>query len=315
MAKILDGKALNEKIAGKLKAEISRIHSKIKLVIVQVGDNPESNAYIGRKVKFGEKIGALVDLQKFPENVSQKELTSKLQALSSDSSVHGIIIQMPIPNHLDKDTLIDTIDPIKDVDGLTSVNLKQLWEGPATERASSTVTLNESEESQKNESFAYAQDDKFRGYLPATTKGVITLLDEYNIPITGKHVVIVGRSSLVGKPTFLAFLNRDATVTIAHSKTENLPEITKKADILVVAAGKPNLIGKEHVRKNQVVVDVGINAVVDGQSTIDNRQKLVGDVDFAEVEPIVKAITPVPGGVGPMTVASLFQNLLQAYKN
>lgn len=295
MAQILDGRKLNEKIAEELKKDISRLHSKIKLVIIQVGDVPESNVYIERKKKFGEKIGAVVDLQKFPKTIGQKELTDELLTMNDEPSIHGIIVQLPIPKHLDKDAVIDSIDPIKDVDGLTAVNLKHLWEGKGT------------------------------GYLPATTKGVITLLDEYKIPIAGKHVVIVGRSALVGKPTFLAFLNRDATVTVAHSKTKNLPKITKLADILVVAAGKSNLISKEHVHKNQVVVDVGINVLENEdrprlkQSTPglkeDGPHRLVGDVNFTEVEPIVKAISPVPGGIGPMTVASLFENLLDAYNH
>ncbi|MBI4037590.1 bifunctional 5,10-methylenetetrahydrofolate dehydrogenase/5,10-methenyltetrahydrofolate cyclohydrolase [Candidatus Curtissbacteria bacterium] len=322
MAQILDGKILNEKIAEELTRQIRGLTPKPKLVIIQVGDVPESNAYIGRKVKFGEKIGAIVDHQKFPEDVTQEKLQTTVYKLNTDSSVHGVIIQMPIPEHLDKDALIDTINPVKDVDGLTSVNLKHLWEGPNSHPKFSSGS--------RNQILDQAENDKTEGriapgFTPATTKGVITLLNEYKIPIAGKHVVVVGRSFLVGKPTFLAFLNRDATVTIAHSRTKNLPKITKQTDILVVATGKPNLIGKEHVHKDQVVVDVGINVLENEDSPRqeqsspslkeDGPRRLVGDVNFAEVEPIVKAITPVPGGVGPMTVASLFQNLLEAYIN
>ena len=281
MAQILDGKALNEKIAEKLKAEISRLRSKPKLVIIQVGDLPESNAYIGRKVKFGEKIGAIVEHKRFPEKITQEELIGHIKVYDQNSSVNGIIVQMPLPKHIDRDEVIDSIDPAKDVDGLTSRNLKLLWEA------------------------------KGEGFVPATTKGIISLLDEYKIPIEGKHVVVVGRSFLVGKPTFLAFLNRDATVTVCHRHTRNLKQETRNADILIVATGKPNLIGKEHVSKNQVVIDVGINAIENEDGP---RHKLVGDVNFAEVSKIVKAISPVPGGAGPMTVASLFENLLEAYK-
>jgi methylenetetrahydrofolate dehydrogenase (NADP+)/methenyltetrahydrofolate cyclohydrolase len=293
MAKILDGKLVNEKIASGLKKEISRFKSKPKLVIIQVGNLAESNAYIARKKAFGEKTGAIVEHKKFDETVSQKEVISYISSLNSRHGVHGIITQMPFPKHLDKDAIIEAIDPRKDVDGLTSVNLKHLWE------------------------------DDGQGYTPATTKGVITLLDHYKIPISGKHVVVVGRSFLVGKPTLLAFLNQDATATIAHSKTKDLAKITSQADILVVAVGKPGLITKNHVNNDQVVVDVGITSVSGFNSEIehptaglnpDSKTKLVGDVAFDEVSKIVKAISPVPGGAGPMTVASLFQNLLEAYK-
>ena len=279
--KILDGKALNEKIAEKLRSQISALKTKPKLVIIQVGDLAESNAYIDRKIKFGGKIGAVVKHKRFPEKITQEELIGHIKVYDQNSSVNGIIVQMPLPKHIDRDEVIDSIDPAKDVDGLTSRNLKLLWEA------------------------------KGEGFVPATTKGIISLLDEYKIPIEGKHVVVVGRSFLVGKPTFLAFLNRDATVTVCHRHTRNLKQETRNADILIVATGKPNLIGKEHVSKNQVVIDVGINAIENEDGP---RHKLVGDVNFAEVSKIVKAISPVPGGAGPMTVASLFENLLEAYK-
>ncbi len=296
MAQILDGKIVRDSILNNLKSQISNLKSKPKLVIIQVGDNPESNTYIGQKIKFGEKIGAIAELKKFPADISQESLTSNLLTLNSDPAVHGIIIQIPIPKHLDQDKLIDLINWRKDIDGLSAISLKLLSEGnPA-------------------------------GYIPATTKGVLTLLDHYKIPITGKKVVIIGRSFLVGKPTALAMLNRDATVTICHSKTENLGKETKNADILIVAIGKPNFIGREHVSKNQVVIDVGINVIEKGQAlsqaetkekdlTLIKPRTLVGDVNFDEVSKIVSAITPVPGGVGPMTVASLFENLLEAHKN
>src|SRR3989338_10876312 len=294
-SKILDGRIVRDQIAQKLKAEISRLRSKPKLVIIQVGDLPESNTYIRQKILFGQKIGAIVDHQKLPENISQKNLQTTISKLNTDPSVTGIIVQMPIPKSLDKNQIIDSINPQKDVDGLTSINLKLLWE------------------------------NRKEGHIPATTKGILTLLDYYKIPIAGKHVVVVGRSFLVGKPTALAFLNRDATVTITHSKSKNLPSITKTADILVVATGKAKLISRNHVSSGQVVVDVGINVINDKPSfakATDGKpetepigRKLVGDVDFDTVKNIVAAISPVPGGVGPMTVASLFENLLETYKS
>jgi len=305
MAKILSGKIVNEKIAKELKTEISRRSSpssgakgsKPKLVIIQVGDLPESNAYIARKIAFGEKIGAIVDHQKFPQDITQEKLITMISKLNTDSSVTGIIVQMPLPKHLDKDEIIESIKPQKDVDGLTSQNIKKLWE------------------------------NKNGAIIPATTKGVLSLLSYYKIPVSRQKVVIVGRSSLVGKPTLLAFLNNDATVTVCHKATKNLPEQTKSADILVVATGKPNLIGKEHVTKGQVVVDVGINVISQTQNSELRTQnstkpeveptsrQLIGDVDFDGVKNIVAAISPVPGGIGPMTVASLFENLLDAYKS
>lgn len=294
MTKILDGKLVRDKIAEELKAEISRLRSKPKLTIIQVGDFAQSNTYIAQKIKFGEKIGATVNHIKLPKNVSQEKLISEIQNLNSDSSVHGIIVQLPIPNNLDKNAIVNSINPIKDVDGQTSTNIKLLFEN--------------------------SKD----GYTPATTKGILTLLNYYKIPVAGKYVVVIGRSPLVGKPTVLAFLNRNATVTICHSKTRNLAQVTRNADILVVAAGKPKLITKEYVSKGQVVVDVGIN-VINNKVRPSTRShlvkletevpssKLAGDVDFESVSKIVAAISPVPGGAGPMTVASLFENLLAAY--
>ena len=310
-AKILDGKALSEKIAEKLRSQILALRTKPKLVIIQVGDLPESNAYIGRKVKFGEKIGTIVNHKKFDNNISQESLITHISSLNTNFSVTGIIVQMPLPKHIDKDEIINSIDPAKDVDGLTSRNLKLLWENKTTDYSSSEQRGPRSLSTLSSRPKGSRQARTINaGFIPATTKGIISLLDEYKIPIEGKHVVVVGRSFLVGKPTFLALLNRDATVTVCHKHTRNLKQETRNADILIVAAGKPNLIGKEHVHKNQVVIDVGINAIENEDGP---RHKLVGDVNFVEVSKIVKSISPVPGGPGPMTVASLFENLLTAY--
>ena len=283
---LLDGKIVRDKIAEELKAEIAKLDQKPELVIFQVGAVAESNTYIGQKVKFGEKIGAIVTHTKLPSDVMQAELVQQIQLANENASVTGIIVQLPIPDTLDKDKIIEAIDPKKDVDGQTARNIKLLVENGD-------------------------------GFVPATTKGVLTLLQHYKIPISGQNVVVVGRSTLVGKPTALAFLNADATVTIAHKKTQDLAAVCKTADILICAVGKVNLIGKEHVKEGQVIVDVGINVLDSGIETSDQEPKkrqLVGDVDFEAVKDIVFAISPVPGGAGPMTVASLFQNLMEAYK-
>lgn len=322
MTRILEGTPIREQIADKLSGEIDQLDPKPKLAIIQIGDSPDSNTYIRQKARFGKQIGAIVDHQKFSNDIGQQQLIDHILRFNADNSVHGIIVQIPIPDHLDEHQVIDAISPIKDVDGQTSVNIKLLFEGSA--RNTPGV---------KSRSHQENTPGVNSGFVPATTKGILTLLDYYKIPVEGKNVVIVGRSTLVGKPTMHAFLNHDATVTICHSKTRNLASITKTADILVVATGKPKLITKDYVSPNQVVVDVGINVVAEHHSrselssstqthsgsvekpeTEPYGRKLVGDVDFESVSKIVKAITPVPGGIGPMTVASLFQNLLGAYQ-
>lgn len=284
---ILDGKKVRDEIKARLKKEIDsrgEASPKPTLAILQVGENPESTRYIEQKKIFGAEIGAVVSHIKFPEDVTQVEIIEKIKTLNADAATHGIIVQIPIPKHLDKDTIIDTIDPRKDVDGLTAANVKKLW----------------------------ANDES--GLIPATALGVVTLLDFYRITLARRRVAVVGRSELVGKPLFLALTNRDATVTLCHSKTENLAEITKQADIIVVATGKPHFITKDYVSPNQVVVDVGINLITGTkfEEEIPDK-KLVGDVHFEEVKDIVSAISPVPGGVGPLTVASLFENLLKSF--
>lgn len=272
MAVILDGKALNEKIKIDLKKKIEGLISKPKLVIVQVGDNQESEAYIERKKKFGADVGAEVIHQKYSVDISESSLIGDIEKINQDKSVNGIIVQLPLPKSLNKNKIINSINPQKDVDGQTPESLKSLIE---------------------NE----------KGFLPATTRGIFSLLKEYKINLSGKKVVIVGRSTLVGKPTALKFLNENSTVTICHSQTEDLEKETKRADILVIAIGKPALITKDFVSPDQIVIDVGIN-VIEG--------KLKGDVDFEDIKDEVGFITPVPGGVGPMTVASLFENLFEA---
>ena len=276
--KILDGKKVRDFIAQKIELELKKIGVKPKLVILQVGDSERSFVYVKQKKIFGEKLGFEVEHIQFDKKVSENELISRIETLNSDDFINGIIVQFPLPKNIDSVKIVEAIDPIKDVDGLNSKNLRLIFDGQSSDSI---------------------------GFIPATTKGIFSLLDFYKIPINVKKVVIVGRSLLVGRPTAMAFLNRDATVTICHSKTRNLKNEVKKADIVIVAIGKQNFINKNFVKKGQIIVDVGITKVGD---------KLFGDVDFKSVSKIVRYITPVPGGVGPMTVISLFENLLIAYK-
>lgn len=241
------------------------------LTIVQIGNDPASAVYVDRKEVFGKAIGAQVSVVRFEENSAEADIVTKIHELNDDKTVHGIIVQLPIPQHLSRESIINAISPEKDVDGLTAINMWRLM-------------------------------DNKQGIVPATAQAIETLLTENNIEIEGKHIVIVGDSLLVGKSSAVHFLNRDATVTVCHDKTKNLMEYTKMADILVVAVGKENVISSFHVQEGQVVIDVGITRKADGT--------VVGDVAFDEIKEIVGAITPVPGGVGPVTVASLFENLL-----
>ncbi len=264
MAILLNGKVARDSLTKELVFSIQKLSYKPHLAIIQIGDKKESNTYIRQKKIFGEKIGAQISHIIFPVDVSLKEVTDKITHLNTDPCVHGIIVQLPLPENFSKSKIIETITPQKDVDGLTSSHI----------------------------------------HTPATARGIISLLDFYNIKIDGKKVVVVGRSDLVGKPTALALQKRRAMVTICHSGTLDLVSETKQAEIIVVAVGRPNLITAKHVSGGQVIVDVGINTMEDS--------KITGDVAFNEVEPIVQSISPVPGGVGPMTVLSLFQNLLDA---
>ncbi|MES2986131.1 MAG: tetrahydrofolate dehydrogenase/cyclohydrolase catalytic domain-containing protein [Patescibacteria group bacterium] len=277
MAILLNGKELAIQRSEALREEISLFPTQPTLVIIQIGNVPESDIYIKRKIQSGEQLGAKVIHQKYDSDISQEVVMDDIRNYNEDQNIHGIIVQLPLPENLNKNSIIETINPKKDVDGLTSVNVKNL-------------TCNN------------------LGIIPATTKGVITLLKHYSVELVGAHIVVVGRSSLVGKPTALALINENATVTICHSQTKNLEEITKTGDIIITATGKQNLITAQHVQEGQVIVDVGIHAIED------DGKKITGDVDFKNVEPIVEMLSPVPGGVGPMTVVSLFENLVDAYR-
>lgn len=272
---ILNGKKVRDFLAKKIQSELKKLDASPTLAIVQVGKNEASSVYIRQKKLFGEKLGFFVEHIQLSKTVSETALISKIQKLNNDKKINGIIVQLPLPKKINTVKVIDTIAIEKDVDGLNSKNLRFLLENIPG------------------------------GFIPATTKGILSLLDFYKIPLLGKKVTVVGRSLLVGKPTVLALLNRNATVTVCHRKTKDLKGEVKKADIVVIAAGNPQFIKKSFVRSGQVVIDVGITKV---------RGILFGDVDFQQVSKVVKAITPVPGGVGPMTVVSLFENVLLSYK-
>ena len=272
MAIILDGKKLRDKIFESLKAELDKMSEKPTLAVILVGENPASQIYVRNKKKTAEKLGINSLSIEYPADISENELLSKIQELNNDKNITAILVQLPLPEHINKNKIIDAILPQKDVDGLTPYNLGKLFSG--------------------EEPYVY----------PCTPKGILLLLDEYNIELDGKNVVVVGRSNLVGKPVAQMLLKRNATVTMCHSHTKNLSEITKTADIVVSAVGK-NVIGEKMLKSNCVVIDVGIFR--------DENGKLSGDVDFENVSKISAYISPVPGGVGPMTIASLMLNTVE----
>lgn len=272
---LLSGKETQEQLKKQLKNEVAVLDVSKKLVILQVGNNNESNIYINQKKKFGEEVGILVEHKRFEEKIKEADLIGVIEVCNKDKDVGGIIIQLPIPKHLDQSKIFSAVDVEKDVDGLGAAQIGLFYTG----NKMATV--------------------------PATARGVISLLDFYKISLKSKSVVVVGRSNLVGRPVAQMCLNRNATVTICHSYTKNLENITQTADVLIVACGIPNFIGPQHVCKKQVVVDVGIHRTPRG---------ICGDVDFGKVSPVVSAITPVPGGVGPLTVVSLFQNFIDVQK-
>ena len=281
---ILDGKTLAQKIQQALKTEIQTLQPQIGrspgLAVLMVGDNPASAVYVRNKEKACEKIGMRSFGKHFPALTSQEELTAVIQELNEDPNVDGILVQLPLPKHLDSVALLHTIAPEKDADGLHPVNLGHLIRGET-------------------------------GLRSCTPAGVMALLAEYNIDVAGKNAIVIGRSILVGKPLALMLLEKNATVTIAHSRTQNLAELTRQADIVVGAVGQPEMITADMVKPGAIVIDVGINRVVDGSG----KASLVGDVDFAGVAPIASYITPVPGGIGPMTIAILLQNTVLSYKS
>ena len=284
---ILDGKATSKAIQEEIKEIVAtRMASGQKrphLAAVIVGDNPASRSYVGHKIKACEFVGFDSSLIELPENIRQDELIDEVQALNDDQEIDGFIVQLPLPDHIDAQAVLEAVAPEKDVDGFHPINAGKLSLG-------------------------------IPSYLPATPAGILEMLDRYAIETAGKHAVILGRSSIVGTPMAL-LLSRNAspgncTVTICHSRTQNLAEITRTADILIAAIGKPHFVTSDMIKPGAVVIDVGINRIKD--STKKSGFRLTGDVDFDTVAEFASAITPVPGGVGPMTIAMLLKNTLQA---
>lgn len=272
---LLDGKALSEELIDSVKDEAAKW--KPKLAVILVGENPASLTYIKNKRKACERAGIEYEELRFPITIAQEQLLEEIKKVNEDSAINGLIVQLPLPDHIQVPLVIRAIDPKKDVDGFHAYNLGKMFLSP-----------------------------EFEDLPPATPSGIIKLLDHYDIPIRGQEAVVIGHSNIVGKPISIMMLNRNATVTTCHIHTKDLASHTKRADILVVAVGKAGLITADMVKKNVVVVDVGMNRTEDG--------KLCGDVDFENVSKKASHITPVPGGVGPMTVAALIINTVHATK-
>lgn len=273
---IIDGKKISESVLESVKKDAEKLNGKgitPGLAVIMVGNNPASKTYVRNKKMACEKAGIKSEEYLLPENASEKEILNLIDKLNATKEVSGILVQLPLPSHLDSKTICERISPLKDVDAFTSKNIGDLFKGDAK-------------------------------FLPCTPAGIIEILKHENINLAGKHCVIIGRSNIVGKPLALLLIQNDATVTVCHSKTKNLEEICKLADIVICAVGKEKFLKKEMVKPGAVVIDVGINR--------DENGKLCGDADFENLEPICSKITPVPGGVGPMTVAMLVKNAAKA---
>ncbi len=276
MAQLIDGKKISQEIKDECRETVAKLKEQGiegALAVIQVGADPASSVYVRNKKRACEYIGIRSESYELPEETSEEELLDLIRKLNADSKINGILCQLPVPPHMDENKIIRAIDPKKDVDGFHVENVGAL------------VTGN-------------------KGFVSCTPAGIIQLLKRSGVEIAGKNCVVIGRSNIVGKPMALLMLRENATVTVCHSKTKNLPDICKQADILIVAIGRPKMITAEYIKEGAVVIDVGIHRQEDG--------KLCGDVDFAQAEPIASAITPVPGGVGPMTIAMLMHNCVEA---
>lgn len=276
MARLIDGKLISAQIKEEVKAAAEKRKAdgkQVTLAVIQVGNDPASSVYVGNKKKACEYVGFSSLSYELAEETTEKELLDLIEELNNRADVDGILVQLPIPKHMEEEKIIAAISPEKDVDGFHAVSVGRLWIGR-------------------------------EGFVSCTPAGIIELLKRSEIDMAGKECVIVGRSNIVGKPMAALMLRENATVTVCHSKTENLKEVTKRADILIVAVGKPQFITAEYVKPGATVIDVGIHRM--------EGKKLCGDVKFDEVEPVAGAITPVPGGVGPMTIAMLMKNCLEA---
>ena len=275
---ILDGKQLSQELKDEMRQEVDALAKEYGrrpcLMVVIVGNNPASQSYVRGKIKATEYVGFDGSLVSLPEDVTEDALIAEIERLNQNELVDGILVQLPLPKHISEDRVIAAISPEKDVDGFHATNVARLW-------------LNQP------------------CIVPCTPKGVIVMLDRAGIEITGKNAVVVGRSNIVGKPVAKLLLDRNATVTIAHSRTKNLKEVCRQADILVAAVGRPLMLTADYIKPGAAVIDVGINRLEDG--------RLVGDVDFEGAKAIAGAITPVPGGVGPMTITMLMRNTIECF--
>lgn len=278
VAQLLDGKKLAASMQAEMQSEVAKIKEKDGivpgLVVILVGEDPASQIYVRNKEVAAGKMGIRSKVDRRPDTITEADLLALIETYNQDEQFHGILVQLPLPAHIDEEKVILAIDPKKDVDGFHPLNIGRLFAGDPV-------------------------------MIPCTPYGIMKLLAAYNISVAGKNAVVIGRSNIVGKPMAHLLLQENATVTIAHSKTQNLPAIAKRADILVAAVGVGHLVDKNYVKEGAVVIDVGMNR--------DANNKLIGDVDFAAVEPIADFITPVPGGVGPMTITMLLYQTIKAY--
>ena len=276
MPQIIDGKAISTQIKDELKSRVEALKAQgvsVCLAVIQVGSDPASSVYVGNKKKACAYVGIKSLAYELPEETTQEELLALVRELNGRKEVNGILVQLPLPAHIDEDAVIRAIDPAKDVDGFHPQSVGALCIGQ-------------------------------QGFVSCTPAGIIQLLKRSGIEIAGRECVVIGRSNIVGKPMALLLLRENGTVTVAHSKTRHLKEVARRADILVVAVGKPKMITREYVKEGAVVIDVGIHRSAEN--------KLCGDVDYDDVAPLCSAITPVPGGVGPMTIAMLMNNCVEA---
>lgn len=273
MTTILNGKQVADKLASNLHQQVADLSTQLSLGILQVGDNPDSTTYIRHKTRLAAKLGINTLVEKLPSTADLHQVQDQLHQWNTSIAITGYIVQLPLPEQLDTAAIISSIEPQKDVDVMSPLSIGQL-------ALSKTAPM------------------------PATTRGIFSLLEYYQIDVSGKHVVIIGRSNLVGKPTALSFLHRNATVTITHRQTPDLPNFTKSADILISAIGQPHKITSTYVKPGAVVIDVGLTKTAEG---------IFGDVEYDSVSQVASAITPVPGGIGPLTVISLLQNLVDMY--
>ncbi len=275
MAIIIDGKAISAKVREEIRAEVEKLDKKPGLAVVIVGEDPASKVYVRNKAKGCAEVGFYSEVHELPEGTTEKELLGLIAKLNADDNINGILVQLPLPKHLDEKAVINAIRPDKDVDAFHPVNTGKIMIGDYD-------------------------------FLPCTPAGVMRLLKESGVEVSGKHCVVVGRSNIVGKPQAMLLLQQNGTVTICHSRTANLKEECRRADILVVAIGRAKFIDADYIKPGAVVIDVGMDR--------DENGKLCGDVDFENVKELASAITPVPGGVGPMTISMLLQNTLKAFE-